>query len=129
MFLRLVTFLAILCSLCSPDWAQSANLKLNGLEQRKGQMVLAAQADVSNRVTRRHGHIGSNAKGFTNRAGCGWCATQANIQAEHALTAAQQRVTQLQNQMADWETSTLKVHGVDGSKFKVDWGHGEIVPK
>lgn len=38
-------------------------------------------------------------------------------------------MTQLQNQMADWESTTLQVHQADATKFKVDWTHGMIVTK
>ena len=126
MFLRIAYLLLLTVSLS----AQSIRPQLNGLESRKGQMILAAQSEAQADLTQANTQLSSATNALAHvKAGSAERTGSQFTAAKHKQAAAQLRVTQLTNQLSDWESSTLKVHAADPAKFKADWKQGQIVAK
>lgn len=122
---------------------QAVRPALNGLEVRKGRMIQQAQADALKEATRAQAEAISADKAqagakaaFAGNASPGKVKplsdqlTRADQRAKSAAaqqTQAMTRVTQLHNQMSDWEQKTLKVHNAADGKHKVDWAKGAVV--
>ena len=126
MFLKTLAIFALCAAAILP--AQVARPKLNGLELRKGQMIQQAQTEAQTALASANKELARTQALKISPGSAERTVTEQN-NAKHRQAQAQLRVTQLQNQMTDWESKTLHVHAADSAKFKVDWTHGQIVTK
>ena len=125
MFLKTLAIFALTTAALS---AQVAQPKLNGLELRKGHMIQQALTQAQANFDQANKAL-TQAQAMKISPGSAERTVEQQNQAKARQKQEQLRVTQLQNQMADWESSTLSVHAADPAKYKVDWTQGQIVAK
>ena len=126
MFLRTLAIFAACAATILP--AQVARPTLNGLETRKGHMIQQALTQAQTNLDQANKAL-TQAQAMKISPGSAERTVKQQNQAKARQKQAQLRVTQLQNQMADWEQTTLTVHAADSAKYKVDWTHGQIVAR